>query len=303
MLIYRLLSRLFPRNFTAKIVAVCFVGIHVPLITFAVWVVLVPGGRSDGAALTLLLIATLAGTAATVAALHGLLMPLRLATRRLTRWRPGDGGPARLPEGYRDEVGRLMTVANRMMRSADRTIADSARAAETDPLTGLLNRRGLYRVWPGLAGPGVLLIFDIDDFKAINDRFGHQAGDEALRRIGRSAGRVLRQADLMVRLGGDEFLVWLPGVDRAAARRLAERLREGLAEASIDESGPDLTISIGGAEARAEMDLSWLMEEADRALYRAKDAGRNAVAMAGDDRPADRPDESGAGAEQGVSAA
>ena len=288
MLIYRLLSRVFPRNFTAKIVAVCFVGIHVPLITFAAWVILVPGGRSDMASLAILLAATLAGTAATVAALYGLLTPLRLAAQRLTRWRPGDGDVRPLPDTYRDEVGRLMVVANRMMRTADRKISDTNRAAETDPLTGLLNRRGLYRAWPDLGGAGVLLVFDVDRFKLVNDGLGHQAGDAVLKRIGQLAVRSLRDGDVIVRLGGDEFLVWLPGVGLEDARALAERLRRAVADrmggGEMEGGLPGPTISIGGAEALEQVDLSWLMEEADRALYRAKEAGRNIVVLAGDSR-------------------
>ena len=288
MLIYRLLSRLFPRSFTAKIVAVCFVGIHVPLITFACVVVLAPGQRSDMATLAVLLGATLLGTAGTIAALFGLLTPLRLAAGRLTRWQPGDEEGAPLPEVYRDEVGRLMVVANRMMQTADRKIAATARAAETDPLTGLLNRRGLERIWPEIAGPGVLLTFDVDHFKSVNDGFGHQAGDAVLKRIGQLAARVLREDDVIVRLGGDEFLVWLPRLRIEDARALAERLRRAVAErmaaGELERGLPGPTISIGGAETVSEIDLAWLMDEADRALYRAKAAGRNAVIIVGDGR-------------------
>ena len=283
-----MLSRLFPRNFTAKIVMVCFLGIHVPLITFAGFVLLGSGDRSDVMTLGILLGATLAGTAVTVTVLHALLTPLRLVSRRLTRWSPGDLDSDPLPEDYRDEVGRLMKVANRMLRNVDRQIADTTRAAETDPLTGLLNRRGLDRIWPDIAGAGALLLFDIDRFKAINDTFGHPAGDAVLRRVGQIVQRSVREGDVICRLGGDEFLLWLPDAGQAEAQALGERLRLAVADrkGGRESEGVALgpTISLGAVVTALPVDLPWLMDEADRALYRAKQAGRNRIVI-GDEDP------------------
>jgi diguanylate cyclase (GGDEF)-like protein len=160
--------------------------------------------------------------------------------------------------------------------------AELARLARTDELTGLSNRReleGALRLAIALVGregrPTSLILLDLDDFKAYNDRFGHSAGDEVLRRVAAAIQGHLREHDVAARYGGDEFAVLLSGADADLARNLAEQIRSSI------ESGPwplrPVTASLGVATASPRRPTSSPVEDADGALYRAKQAGRNRV--------------------------
>jgi diguanylate cyclase (GGDEF)-like protein len=159
-------------------------------------------------------------------------------------------------------------------------------AAVTDPLTGLFNRRGYQEAAQRLIAqqakkgePVTVLMFDLDHFKSINDRFSHQVGDEALRVFAATASRNMRAADILGRLGGEEFSAILPG-DIELAFGVAERVR-----AAFDVAGEEIanllvraTVSIGAAAAPASSaHLEALIARADAALYRAKSSGRNRV--------------------------
>jgi diguanylate cyclase (GGDEF)-like protein len=159
-------------------------------------------------------------------------------------------------------------------------------AASTDELTGIANRRGfmeeadrLIRKQAWKNQPVSVLMFDLDHFKSINDRFGHAVGDEALRVFARTATVSLRASDAIGRLGGEEFAAILPS-DLPVALVAAERVRAAFAAAAAEVSGENVaaTVSIGVASA-AEMpcDLAAVLARADAALYRAKKAGRNRV--------------------------
>lgn len=163
--------------------------------------------------------------------------------------------------------------------------------AQRDQLTGALRRHVLEEtVEREIARsrrhhrPLALLLLDLDHFKAINDRYGHHAGDVALRRFAETAQAGLRREDLLGRTGGEEFCILLPDTDRDGAVRLAERLREAVEVLSIEAEGQplNLTVSIGIAML-AGQDDSWsgLSRAADIALYRAKSEGRNRVVVAG----------------------
>lgn len=161
--------------------------------------------------------------------------------------------------------------------------------AESDTLTGLYNRAWFEEVFPQQLelceriGQSVsLLMLDIDHFKLVNDRYGHQNGDEALRHVGKLLLRTLRGTDLCARYGGEEMIVLMPGTDIGQARLTAERLREIIANAVLDL--PDgrnlkLTISGGISQWRPGITLASLISTADRALYQAKEAGRNRIAI------------------------
>jgi diguanylate cyclase (GGDEF)-like protein len=159
-------------------------------------------------------------------------------------------------------------------------------AAFTDPLTGSLNRRGFFeeavRIIREQAKKGeavAVLMFDLDHFKSINDRFGHATGDEALRVFAGVLTTNMRADDVTARLGGEEFAAIIPG-GVEAARGVAERVRQAFVAAGdyIDGHRMAATVSIGVATAPARLcDLSELMARADRALYRAKTSGRNRV--------------------------
>jgi diguanylate cyclase (GGDEF)-like protein len=164
------------------------------------------------------------------------------------------------------------------------------RLAHSDSLTGLPNRRaGLAALEDRLRRkePVTLVMIDIDHFKAINDRFGHGAGDLGLQHVAAILARGLPGGALVARVGGEEFLLLLAGTDGTAARRQAERLRAQIADIPlITAAGPyRMTASFGIAAARPGEEPRSLLSRADQALYQAKRAGRNRVQVA--DEPSD----------------
>jgi diguanylate cyclase (GGDEF)-like protein len=161
--------------------------------------------------------------------------------------------------------------------------------AVLDPLTGLFNRAALEQRFAELAhqasitGASVgMVIGDLDNFKEINDTHGHARGDAVLRDAAYAMRKALRSFDLLYRLGGEEFVVLLPDATTTDARRVAEHLRTALAFAK--PGGLAVSISLGVASASgADVTFAQLFEDADRALYEAKQRGRNQVWGAGDD--------------------
>jgi diguanylate cyclase (GGDEF)-like protein len=154
-----------------------------------------------------------------------------------------------------------------------------------DPLTGADNRRHLdQRLSAEIAFAGrhkrplSIVLLDIDHFKAVNDRFGHEAGDHVLTELVTLLRERSRKADLLFRMGGEEFLLLLNDTGPEAAANVAEALREGIARAHLPVA-TQITVSIGvsGLELSDTVD-SWV-KRADVALYAAKDAGRNRVVV------------------------
>jgi diguanylate cyclase (GGDEF)-like protein len=177
-------------------------------------------------------------------------------------------------------VVRVLTERN------DRLVHTLHAEARNDPLTGLLNRRGFdERMTAELARASrsaeniAVVTFDIDRFKQINDTAGHEAGDHVLVRVGATLREHARAADVVARVGGEEFAVVLPGCTGGEAAAVAERIRKQLAGAP-PAGVPAATVSAGVAAARAPADLSRLLRASDAALYAAKQAGRNRVALA-----------------------
>jgi diguanylate cyclase (GGDEF)-like protein len=178
-------------------------------------------------------------------------------------------------------------------RIADRLAAMSAHYEELaleDALTGLPNRRALERRFREEAArarrsgsPLSCLVLDLDRFKALNDRFGHAAGDAVLRSFGALLKRMCRQHDFATRSGGEEFVVLLPATGPEVAREVAERIRAA-AESREHRIGGEtvrVTVSVGVASSLPEdADGHALFRRADAAMYRAKQEGRNRVAQA-----------------------
>jgi diguanylate cyclase (GGDEF)-like protein len=165
-------------------------------------------------------------------------------------------------------------------------------AALVDPLTGLANRRAFMldaeAAMVGRASrnaPLAVLLADLDHFKTINDAFGHAIGDRVLTIFASVLDRCVTPGDLVGRIGGEEFAILLPAREEAAAVALAERIRVALAEAALEVDGRAVggTVSIGVAASRIG-DLAGLLGRADSALYRAKEEGRNRVAVFAADR-------------------
>ena len=156
----------------------------------------------------------------------------------------------------------------------------------TDDLTGVGNRRqfekALGRLRPSRSAAHFLLLIDIDYFKQINDRFGHQAGDACIRETAVIMKRVLRPTDTIARVGGDEFAILLMDCTVLDARRTAERICVCIADHRFEIEGRchRLSVTVGGAEWDRERDVAQLFARADAALYQAKHAGRGRVAWA-----------------------
>ena len=159
--------------------------------------------------------------------------------------------------------------------------------ATQDPLTRLLNRRGLndalhvsvaHASRQGL--PMAAIVLDIDHFKRVNDSFGHDTGDQVIRLVGDILSRMSRASDVVARTGGEEFLLVLQDTGLDAARTIAERIRLAIGEHPllVDEQHIPVTVSLGVSGAAGEVNLDKLIQEADRAMYLAKQGGRNQVA-------------------------
>ena len=184
--------------------------------------------------------------------------------------------------GIADRLGRLK--GERDQATAERE--EMRHLAETDLLTGLFNRRGFVLRAQAMMGrsPAMgLLVADLDHFKTINDRFGHDVGDSALERVGAIVTAVVRDNDIAGRLGGEEFGV-ATRLEGAELERLAERLRRAVENADMTDllgAGTGLTLSIGIADSVGAREPSFeqLYHLADKALYRAKQTGRNRVAV------------------------
>jgi diguanylate cyclase (GGDEF)-like protein len=156
--------------------------------------------------------------------------------------------------------------------------------ADRDWLTGLRNRRYLARelerlAEERLAGPLSLAVVDLDHFKSINDRFGHEAGDKVLVRVAGLLSDALRGSDIVARSGGEEFLVLMPLTDASAASRCCERIRAAIRDEPWERIDPrlEVTTSVGIASAVEPSDLEALVKLADQRLYEAKRAGRDRV--------------------------
>jgi len=188
-----------------------------------------------------------------------------------------------LPNG-----GRMLTYTD--VTDLVQNVASMHRLATTDGLTGLYNHHHAlelaaaeWRRFQRYYRPLSVLLFDIDQFKLINDTLGHDAGDRAIAHIAGLVKEGKRPTDIAARIGGDEFILVLPETTIEEATAVAERLREKVADSRFGENGAEMamTISIGAAEARLAMSgIDALIKCADEALYRAKARGRNRVSVA-----------------------
>jgi two-component system cell cycle response regulator len=189
------------------------------------------------------------------------------------------------------EIDRVLSPDQRPISETKAPISDSTseevrilqQLAATDPLTGLSNRRGgEAQIASEISRakreqrPLSCLLLDIDRFKDVNDTFGHQAGDQLLRDVSNLLRRTVRAYDILVRWGGDEFLIVLPGADINVARALAERVRTAVE--ALDTRGiGSVTISAGVTTFDHGYDFTDTLKVADRCLYQAKAGGRNCV--------------------------
>ncbi len=223
---------------------------------------------------------------------HGLFYLARFLIV-LSPWTPGlraSLGDPLSSAGIMEALVIAIVVGFLLLSTAkEEVLGHYRRAALLDPLTGVNNRRGFDaeagEMLARAARSGsatALLLLDLDHFKAVNDKWGHMAGDAALRAVAEAVVAELGEEDLLGRLGGEEFAVALPDRRIDQARRVAERIRKRIAALVIRACEVDirLTVSIGVAGMRHTASLEALLREADAALYRAKSSGRNRVEAA-----------------------
>jgi diguanylate cyclase (GGDEF)-like protein len=189
-----------------------------------------------------------------------------------------------LPNGWVLSVGADITVLKHNEKSLRRAHEEALVAARTDPLTGLPNRRHILDLLEeALAAAKAtdsglcVAVIDLDDFKAVNDTHGHDAGDAVLKHFACACRERVRAQDHLGRLGGEEFLLLLPEVRLNDAVRIIDRVREGFPPARLGTSRAEAlcTFSAGVAEALPGDDRSSILYRSDRALYAAKAEGRN----------------------------
>ncbi|MDQ3159692.1 MAG: GGDEF domain-containing protein [Pseudomonadota bacterium] len=217
------------------------------------------------------------------------IIPIRLAAPAWAALVVPVGGPRGLEHGAQEALAALARVAVMHAEQAYAAL-QLRRTAEHDSLTGTQNRRSLdealsreFKMHEACDAALAVLFIDIDWFKRINDKRGHACGDFCIRNIAACLQGELRPTDAMGRYGGDEFLVLLPGREAPAARIIAERLRNAVEASLASWEGEPLSLSVSiGLATRREADVApaSLLERADKALYAAKQAGRNRVCVA-----------------------
>lgn len=210
---------------------------------------------------------------------------------------PRVGGSAevtRLSAALRSLLRRAGAAEQRMIEASsqhEKSISTLRHLADTDALSGLLNRRAFdalgneaFRNFRQHGRGFAVLVVDIDFFKRVNDTYGHAAGDEVIRAVGATMSQVLRKGDTIARFGGEEFVVLLPEIGHDVIMGVAQDLRRAVETMPISHQGQSvsITVSVGGAYARdTDRDIQDLIQRADTALYRAKSSGRNHVSIDG----------------------
>ena len=190
-----------------------------------------------------------------------------------------------------EDCENLLTAQSDLLIALNQYLREVAEGDSLfDPLTGLLNRQEMYRLLEkeksrsertGL--PTMIAMADLDFFKSVNDRFGHEAGDCVLRETASRFSSKLRSYDLLFRVGGEEFLFCFPATDAEEARNICDRIREAVEQGAVEVGGGrtvSVTVSFGIAPLMSDRPVSDSMRLADDALYEAKGLGRNMVRMA-----------------------
>ena len=227
---------------------------------------------------------------AAVACAHGVFLLLRPLLFGIGAVQANASLAAQIPHLIMLEflIALLFMAFGTLMLANEFTTNELRQLAEIDSLTSIFNRRAFFtllnkalhqsqRTGMGLA----VLVVDLDHFKSINDTYGHQGGDVVLRHFVQTATQCLRQQDVMGRLGGEEFAIFLPGVDAKGAQVVAERLRAAVASrpAALQQGSHALTISLGLTLCVPGDTPDTALHRADQAMYQAKERGRNRVEL------------------------
>ncbi|WP_025290819.1 GGDEF domain-containing protein [Sphingomonas sanxanigenens] len=272
---------LFPRSYHLRIFVICFASVHLPLVAFLV--AEAARGEWHLEIFMPLLLATLAGTVIAIAALGALLAPIRHATVLLSAVQAGKRVDA-VPAGGKDLAGQLLAGVGMAAAATAARIDQLTDEAARDLLTGLFNRRGFIgaasiRLMAGRKAAVALL--DLDYFRLVNERYGMAEGDRVLQDFGDCLTENLREADVVGRWGGEEFVVMMFDIAPDRARQALDRLRHRMRSSPLVMlDGEPLTFSCGLATVNDPDNLESAMRLADSALYTAKLAGRDQVRAA-----------------------
>lgn len=287
-----------PKSFVGKLLAICFVGTHIPLIAFIAFAIaaLDLSASETRTAALVLLVATLFGTVTALFAIHAMMAPLNVARVALLNYRE-HGEKPRLPLVHRDAAGVLMREVDATIARLDTALSDLAREARMDPLTGVGNRRALMEEGRRMVdeagrtgGALTVAILDLDGFKGVNDRYGHSAGDRVLAATAAAMRTEVTPDGFVGRLGGDEFCILLPRRPLTEAMAVLERVRAAVTRSNLDPVSPgEVATSIGVSELHRPQEdtLPQLLSRADAQVYRAKAQGRNRICGPGTDAAAD----------------
>ncbi|MFY0663774.1 MAG: diguanylate cyclase [Natronospirillum sp.] len=193
------------------------------------------------------------------------------------------------PLGETHDAATVSTVRN--VTETQNLLRRLEHQSQRDPLTGVLNRRAFSELFTQRKqtlpdGPVGMMVLDLDDFKQVNDTYGHQAGDDALVQVARYVEDHLRPDDLLCRMGGEEFMVALWGIEPDALRARAELVRSAVETQMAAFSDSGVTVSIGVSFAAADADLETLFRDADAQVYHSKSNGKNQVSGPQDALPA-----------------
>lgn len=275
---YLLTSFLFPRSLRMRLFALCFIATHLPLLGYIGWGMAT--GRIAASEFILLTLATVGGTALALKGIGALLQPIHALADTLHR---DAAQPPALPE-VGDVIHTLYSGVHRAANATRSQIDGLLAAAHEDPLTGIANRRGFLaqlEALPPSRRSGCLAIVDIDHFKQVNDRLGHDAGDRLLVDFAARLSAQIRRVDLVARWGGEEFAIFFEDCieDEAcwSLARIAGRMR-GRPVGKVDDH--IVTFSAGVARWNGAS-IEDSLRQADEALYQAKQAGRDRVRRGG----------------------
>ena len=276
--------RIFKNRFVARVFLTSFIGVHVPLLCAGGYVLTRSSGI-DWMLLTVLTSATVAGTLGTIFFMHLELKPVISITRSLQQFAETR---IRRPIEHRsdDEIGELAAAAEWAIETVDSLLRKLEEEARTDSLTSLPNRRAFIDMIAQKPLASLALI-DLDSFKSVNDTYGHEIGDLALRNFSQILLSELGPSDVLARWGGEEFILYLCERDQENARAVLEEARKAIAEAEIIPQ-QQITFSAGIVAMSGDIDTD--AASADALLYAAKKAGRNRIAIPRDTIE-QRPDE------------
>jgi diguanylate cyclase (GGDEF)-like protein len=283
---FAIISRIpWPTSFAGRIMVICFLTTHIPLLALIVWITTSTQGFNSTTLgfIAVVLAATVISCAATLALIWLALRPLNLVCNAFDQFVDQRTVPT-LPTNFRCEIGRVMASTQCVLENMARALNVLETEANFDPLTGVGNRRWLFQeitrkrdLATPAQGMGIVLV-DIDHFKEINDSFGHVCGDTVLRGIAETFEEIAGVNASIARVGGDEFCLVIEQSDFEQTIDTAQEICRVVASNSYASLPPgQVTASFGVTTLNPAEEMLTILERADEFLYRAKTEGRNCV--------------------------